>query len=380
MRLFLAAALLVGSACGHPPGAIDVALAAAPATHASVVRVLGLSSDELASLRRAALNAGQWSALLRVTVANGPADAPAIAGRFSVTSAAVEFAPSYPFDPGREYAVVFDASRLPVPRSAPSVRVVVSVPSVARSPSTTVLRMLPTADVLPENLLRVYLEFSAPMSRENGRDYLRLIDEAGREVPDAFLSLDIEFWSPDYRRYTLFFDPGRVKRGILPNDQMGRALRAGRRYTIEVDQRWRDADGQPLAAPFRRTFAAGPAEMQPIRLADWTIAPPRAGTRDALSVAFPKPLDHGLLNRAIGVVRAGQRDPVSGDVAIGSGERAWTFTPRGAWPAGDYELVVLAILEDPAGNQIDRPFDVDRFERIDATPAPDRRSLPFAIR
>ena len=111
--------------------------------------------------------------------------------------------------------------------------------------------MLPTVDTLPENLLRVYLEFSAPMAREHGRDFLKLLDEKGQEVTDAFLALDVDFWSPDGRRYTVFFDPGRVKRGILPNDLFGRALVPGHRFTIAVDPRWRDANGQPLASPFQ---------------------------------------------------------------------------------------------------------------------------------
>jgi hypothetical protein len=372
--------LLFLSACARPPGILEVGLVTDPSTQRSIVRVTGLSSEELSSLRSSTRTDDQWPALLRVTVANGPAEAPPIAGRFSVTSTAIEFVPRFPFDPGREYAVAFDPSQLPSPRTSPVVERVVALPAVTRVPSTVVARMLPTADVLPENLLRVYLEFSAPMSRENGRDYLRLIDDAGREVPDAFLSLDVEFWSPDHRRYTLLLDPGRVKRGILPNDQLGRALRAGHRYTIEVDKRWRDADGQPLVAPFRRTFTAGPADMQAIRLQDWTVTPPRAGTRDALTVAFPRALDHGLLSRALAVAHAGQPAPLAGALTIGPAERAVTFAPRDAWTAGNYELVVLAILEDPAGNRIDRPFDVDRFERIDPTPAPERRTVAFVIR
>jgi len=239
--------------------------------------------------------------------------------------------------------------------------------------------MVPTADVLPENLLRVYLEFSAPMSRENGRDFIKLLDEQRREVPNAFLALDIEFWSPDYRRYTVFFDPGRVKRGILPNDEFGRALRAGHRFTLVVDPGWRDANGQPLAAPFERTFTVGPPDMAPMRLADWHLQPPPAGTRDPLVVTFPKPLDHGLLQRAIGVSGPGGA-VVRGDIAIGAFERTWTFTPSDAWRAGAYTLVALSSLEDPAGNRIGRPFDIDTFERIDRTPEPERFTVPFTVK
>ena len=37
------------------------------------------------------------------------------------------------------------------------------------------------------------------------------------------------------------------------------------------------------------------------------------------------------------------------------------------------------MLEDPAGNRIDGPFEVDMFERVDKTPAPERHTIPFTI-
>jgi hypothetical protein len=238
--------------------------------------------------------------------------------------------------------------------------------------------MLPSAETLPENLLRVYLEFSAPMAREHGRDFLKLLDEKGQEVKDAFLALDVDFWSPDGRRYTVFFDPGRVKRGILPNDLFGRALVPGHRFTIAADPRWRDANGQPLASAFQHTFSVGPADMAPIRLEDWRIQAPAAGTRNPVIVTFPKPLDHGLLQRALGVATGDTA--IEGDIAVGPGEIEWRFTPRAAWSSRRYDLVVLSILEDPMGNKIGRPFDVDSFTQIDKSPTPERMTLPFDVR
>lgn len=58
---------------------------------------------------------------------------------------------------------------------------------------------------------------------------MRILDEQGREIEDPFLPLDTELWSHDATRFTVLFDPGRVKRGILPNVEMGRALYPGRR-------------------------------------------------------------------------------------------------------------------------------------------------------
>ena len=371
-------ALAFIAACGEAAGPLSVSLIPPTSSTPAIVRVAGLSSAELSSLRGVRFDNDAWARLLRVTVDGAPADAPAMTGRFTVGSSSLDFTPSYPFDPGRGYVATFDPSRLPSPRSEPVVRAALRLPGPTLTPTTTVVRLLPTAETLPENLLRVYLEFSAPMAREHGRDFLKLLDDKGQEVKDAFLALDVDFWSPDGRRYTVFFDPGRVKRGILPNDLFGRALVPGRRFTIAVDPRWRDANGQPLASAFQHTFAVGPVDMTPLRLEDWRINAPAGGTRDPLVVTFPKPLDHGLLQRAVGV--AAGSTALEGDVAIAAGETEWRFTPRAAWASRRYDVVVLSILEDPMGNKVGRSFDVDSFTQVDKSPTPERLTLPFTIK
>jgi hypothetical protein len=41
---------------------------------------------------------------------------------------------------------------------------------------------------------------------------------------------------------------------------------------------------------------------------------------------------------------------------------------------------VLSILEDAAGNRVGARFEVDRFDRVDATPAPERTLIGFSVR
>jgi hypothetical protein len=378
-------ALAAVAACGQPAGQITLTFVPLASSSPAHVRVSGLSSDELRSLRDPRVDNSRWQRILHVAVAKtaasgagGPVDGPPIAGKYVLTSATLEFTPVYPFDAGRRYVATFDPTMLPTPRGTGAVRETFQPAASNRSPATTVVRVLPTSDVLPENLLRLYLEFSAPMAREHGRDFLKLEDERGREVPDAFLALDVDFWSPDGRRYTLLFDPGRVKRGILPNDLFGRALKRGHKYTIVVDPKWRDADGQPLAASFRRTFSVGPPDLSPLETASWRVQPPNPGTRNPVIVSFSKPLDHGLLQRALGVRRGSAT--LDGDIGIGAGELQWTFTPREPWQTGRYDLVVLSILEDPMGNRIGRPFDIDTFDRIDRGATPDTVRVGFEVR
>jgi hypothetical protein len=51
------------------------------------------------------------------------------------------------------------------------------------------------------------------------------------------------FGIPDMTRLTLFIDPGRIKRGVAPLEEIGPALHAGKRYTLEIDSGWHDASG-----------------------------------------------------------------------------------------------------------------------------------------
>ena len=190
------------------------------------------------------------------------------------------------------------------------------------------------------------------MDWRSGYDYVTLLDDRGQEVVDAFLPLDADFWNDDRTRYTVFFDPGRVKRGILPNKQMGRALEAGKRYTLLVKREWRDAHGLPLKEEFRHEFRASPPIERPLTMTAWKVTAPPRGTREPVVVTFPDPLDHGLLRRALGVARGGASVMILGDVAIESAETRWLFTPRDPWAAGDHDLVALAFREDLAGNRI----------------------------
>jgi hypothetical protein len=349
----------------------------------NTVDVTGLSTATVAALSKVRWTDADWQALLRISVktAAGTSSSAAVTGTYSVAGTAIRFTPMFPFDDGREYDVVLDPARLPGVDGAPwrqqLVTAVVGKPAVARTPSTVVTHLYPSADIVPANQLRLYLHFSAPMDWRSGYDYLTLLDERGQEVVDAFLPLDADFWNDDRTRYTVFFDPGRVKRGILPNRQMGRALEAGKRYTLVVKREWRDGHGLPLKEDFRHEFRASPPIERALTMTAWRVTPPKAGTREPVAVTFPNPLDHGLLRRALGVAKSGAA--VVGDVSIESDETRWLFTPRDAWAAGDYELVALAFLEDLAGNRIGRPFEVDNFERTDITPEPERRTLAFKI-
>jgi hypothetical protein len=354
-----------------PASAPTIVLHPPTAAASAFVEITGLSSAELDGLGRGRLSAADWQALLTVTVGERDTDAgalPPVQGRYAVTESGLAFTPLFPFDPGRAYLVRFDPSRLPRPRPLPVVSHVVRLTALASRPSTTVTGVYPAGAVLPENALRLYIEFSAPMGNGGALDFVHLLDERGHEVPTPFLPVQADFWNADHTRYTLFFDPGRVKSGILPNQQLGRPLQAGRQYTIEVSADWHDAQAQPLVAPYRRMFRIGRAQARPLSMASWRITPPGAGSLDPLVVTFPSALDHGLLARALTVETSAGR-AIDGMVAVDADDTRWTLRPRAPWEAGDYQLTALSILEDPAGNRIGRAFEVDMTRPAEDAPA-----------
>jgi hypothetical protein len=300
-------------------------------------------------------------------------------GSHAVVDGTLRFTPAFPFDPGRQYEVRFDPSRVWKAHQSAAGPLVANVgrPAASTVPSTVVTQVYPSGDVVPENLLRMYVEFSAPMGRPSGIEHMKLLNASGAEIPGAILPLDYEFWSPDHRRFTVFFDPGRVKDGILPNREMGRPLTDGGSMTLVISHEWRDENGVPLKADYRRTFRVTVADTKPIDPASWKIEAPSARRRDGLVVTFPEALDRGLLMRALGVTRKGA--PVEGEVVVDNHETRWTFVPEKPWDAGGYELLALDILEDPAGNQIGRAFEVDTFERVDGSPDPQTLKLAFTV-
>jgi hypothetical protein len=332
---------------------------------------------EVSGLDARDLDTRDLQALLRVFVFDPErpdADVPSILGSYEADENVLRFRPMFPFIAGLTYRVAIETA------DGPRIELL-TLPSRSEVPETVVSEAYPSADVLPENQLKLYLHFSAPMSGGDGLPFLRLLDSNGTEVRDPFLPLGAHFWDPDRRRYTVFFDPGRVKRGIVPNEEMGRPLVRGERYRLVVDADWRDENGLPLARRFEKSFGASAPDEKPIDPAAWRLSLPRSGTREPLSVAFGEPLDREILRHAI-FVEDSRGEKVAGEGAVSSEESVWSFAPAAPWGTGAYVLVALGILEDLAGNRVGRPFEVDLFEPIDSGlpgEEKERYRIPFTV-
>jgi hypothetical protein len=371
------AALLLAAGCA--PQAPMAPSAEAPAHHIRVVdpctiEVGPLPADAFAADR----SADDWAALFAVYV-EPRAGRPPLLGSYTVAGDALRFMPRFPLAPGVRYCAVFRPDRLTsLADSAGPVEQCILLETPSRAESAFVDRIYPTADLLPENQLKFYVHFSFPMSRGEAYEHIRLLDADGKPVERPFLELGEELWDAEGRRFTLFIDPGRIKRGLKPREDLGPALMQGKRYTLVIDRDWPDAEGAPLQAPHRKQFAVGPPLETTPDPKTWRIASPTAGGRTPLILTFPGPLDHALLHRLLWVEAAdGRRAP--GSIDVTEAERRWTFTPAEPWAAGDYHLVADTHLEDLAGNGIGRPFEVDVLHLVEEGVKPEVVRIPFAV-
>jgi hypothetical protein len=396
--LALVWASIVAFACQfHHPAVAQERAGAAPAARFSVrwtpdpsdtnkaaVEVSGLDSLALKELQQSNWKPPQWQRLLSVYAEQGDAIAdaglPPMLGAYRAWPGGLRFEPQFPLEPGVKYRAMFHPGQLPgASGSGELVSAVFQATSRRTNQTTVVTHIYPSAEVLPENLLKFYIHFSSPMSRGHIYDHIHLRDDAGKDIQLPFLEIDEELWDPTMTRLTLFIDPGRIKRGVRPLEEIGPALEEGKRLTLVIDPAWKDGAGSPLRQTFRKIFKVGPPDRDPPDPTHWKIRPPKSETRAALTMTFPKPMDQALAQRVIRVISdSGQL--LEGATALEDEERRWSFIPTSPWRRGHYHLAVQTTIEDLAGNNIGKPFEVDLVEPLERRLPSASVKLPFDVR
>ena len=308
--------------------------------------------------------AERWEKVFPVRAAG--ANLPPMLGKWTVQGTALRFTPRFPFSPGMSYEATWQ------PAEGKAVHSRHTVPKAAAAPPAEVTHLFPGGDTVPENLLKFYLHFSAPMNGGGIYKFIHLRDDTGKEVELPFLEIDEELWDREHRRLTLFIDPGRIKREVKPLEDIGPALLAGKQFTLTIDAAWQDSKGRPMKAPAVKKFTVTGPDRTPPDPKSWQLTPAARGTRDPLRITFSEPMDHALALRLITV--AG----MPGQPSLNDEGTRWTFTPDQPWPDGPHRLVVEPELEDLAGNSAGKPFEVD-IAGSTKDPATPRRpvEIPF---
>ena len=123
------------------------------------------------------------------TVHTGGADAPAILGTYSVEGESLVFRPRFPLVPGVQYRAVLH-------REGSSAIETVFDQKRAATPSARIEHVYPSRSLLPSNQLKLYIYFSAPMSRGEASRRIHWLDRNGKMMEPPFLIAE-ELWDPD---------------------------------------------------------------------------------------------------------------------------------------------------------------------------------------
>lgn len=270
-----------------------------------------------------------------------------VLGRWERTAGRAVFLPAVPLPAGQGFVLEWQC--------ADGVKRRHEFCTAAASGGVPTVQLRPSGVPLPANALKFYLHFSEPMERGVFLDRLRLQEVGGTEIIGPFR--ETELWSPDGRRLTVWFHPGRQKTGVNLNLDEGPVLREGVCYRLMVSGAWRSVAGVALGTDRIFEWQVGPADHTLPTLAGFRLDPPAAGSREPWVVHSIEPLDPGMLAGALQIRRAGR-------TVAGRGEAApdgcsWCFIPAAAWLSGEHELQADPNLEDLAGNSLSKPFEVD---------------------
>lgn len=314
--------------------------------------VARLPAEVAGKLPAGSLTQQQGEAVLTLALLSDDAKTPgpSMFGKYVHAGNKLTFTPRLPLNAGATYRATLKAAgrtqaldyRVPMPAAKPPPRVV---------------KIYPTADVLPANHLRFYIYFDRPM--RGGKElfnHLALLDDKGKEIAEPWL-ID-EIWDEKNTCLILYIHPGRIKRGVEHRELMGPVLYEKRSYALVVRGEWTDLEGNKIGKDTIKRFRTTREDCTRIELSNWKLTAPKAGTRDSVTLRLPKSIDYRSLQTGL-TVRGPKGRIIDGTIAIGKGETSWRFTPSRPWQTGLHRVSVSPDLEDVAGNTPLRAFDMD---------------------
>jgi hypothetical protein len=274
----------------------------------------------------------------------------AVQGRYTVENEYLIFKPYFPFEKGMTYIVRTKETNGNYAFQS------FQVGKKEAVEEAKVLSIYPSADELPENLLRFYFYFNTPMKKEEAVKHIQLIDAEGNIDDKAFMEFKQELWSADGKRLTLLFDPGRIKRGVSTNLELGPALLEGNKYQLTVSGSWQDVHGQELSIKTTKEFVVVEAYRHQINVDELKIQKPKPNSNDALSIQFDRIMDHALIQSMLRI-KDENKKPIAGHWEISEDEKIVQFIPEKPWKKGTYRIVMDSRMEDVAANNLNNLLD-----------------------
>ena len=271
-----------------------------------------------------------------------------ILGDFKKMQNGIRFTPIVPFRRNVSYVVYYNKTTISE----------FSIPGGSNLDAPYLINIYPTTDTLPENLLKIHLEFSEPMSELHSSNYVNLLNEKGDTLNHIFLKLDPELWNYDHTLLTLWLEPGRIKKSLLPNVFDGIPIEEGKHYTIAISGKWKSAKGVPLREPVYKQFYVSSRDENMPKISEWILDLPDNSLKKPLKISFNEVLDYTSILNSI-IIRKPDGTEINGDYNILSGEVGIEFISDQEWSPGEYIIHVDGSVEDLAANNLNRLFDRD---------------------
>jgi len=281
-------------------------------------------------------------------IVSGTRDKQAVLGNFTLKDDLILFESLIPLLPGLSYDILQDNKLIGH----------LQVPFDKDEKGPKIIAIYPEADTVPENLLKIYFHFSKPMLTGHAIDHIYILDAHKDTMRNVFLDLQPELWDTSKTTLTLWLDPGRIKRGLVLNKELGNPLKKSERYQLVVSRQWKDNRGLNLSKIYTKQFTAGARDEQAPDMNNWQLTIPKAGSNAPLIIDTKEPLDHYLLQESIQIT-TNSGVPIKGTSEVSANDHLWKFTPAEPWKAQTYKVKTNSRLEDLAGNNLNRVFDRD---------------------
>jgi hypothetical protein len=316
-----------------------------------LISILGLSQETLDELAKEELADKNWTIFFNVRVVD--ASQPMM-GAYEIASEAITFQPRFLPDPNISYEVSFSSNGLktlfPKTRETQEFSATVSFDEAFKSPK--VEAVFPTSQLLPANMLRLYVQFSSPMGLKNPYEYIRIVREDNVGIKEPFVEMEEGLWSRDRTRLTLLIHPGRIKRGVGPNITQGEVFEEGQSYRLEISDEW------GLDSDHVKQFKITESVRSTIDLKEWEIMAPNSESSEILTIKTKKMLDKAIGERMVSVIDE-NGSQIKGLFHYNSVNMTLSFIPEQKWNATRYSILVNPRLEDVCGNTPMSEFDVE---------------------
>jgi hypothetical protein len=277
-----------------------------------------------------------------------------VLGKFFEENGSLVFRPIVPFSWDQEYEIY--------KKDQFYLEFIVRTPEKVIRPK--LLGIYPKLDTVPENLLKMYFEFDSPMQQSRSSlDFIKVFNLTKKEEVAIFLPLENELWNLEKTRLTLWLDPGRIKKDLIPNQEKGIPIEAGNQYELIVERHFSGGTyGADLGKSYTKRFYVSQRDRQRSNVNQWKLTIPKSNSKEGLGIEFDEFLDVILANESIAIVDENKQE-ISGDFLTSKKGSNTLFVPSNPWEKGSYRLIIDSKLEDLAGNNLNRLFDEDLQNR-----------------